>query len=232
MGRQSVQTKATTRLVDACDTRSREGCVTNGHKGDVPSRYQSLATYLAQDVVSPPISLRRIDRDDGPRVTSPDRSPQRARVAQDTVDVSPCIGRMVPHVFPKGGKRVRYDGVQATKTFEKLTIMMHNALAKVQGIVKEAIKLLAAKSYRERSQARTGRDPLLGPPGKAARGRWKRGPPQYGVIYDELEAMRRGTDASQAPRADPAGRAGETLRSASGGVPLSLCGLWCRDVGQ
>ena len=46
-----------------------EGFVPNGQKGEVPARYQSLARYLAQYVVSPPISLRRIDRYDGQRVT-------------------------------------------------------------------------------------------------------------------------------------------------------------------
>ena len=185
-----------------------------------------MATYLAKYVVSPPISLRRIDRYDGQRVTYHYRSHKSERVEQETVDVYTFIGRMVQHVFPKGFQRVRYYGVQATKTFAKIKIMIHNALAKVKGIVKDAIKILAAKSYRERYQASTGRDPLICPHCKAEMGLWKIWHPKYGVIYDELEAMRRGKYASQAPRADPAGRAGHTLRSASGGVPLSLCGLW------
>jgi hypothetical protein len=69
MLRQTVKTNAINRLVDACYTRYREGFVTNVPKGDVPARYQSLATYLAKYVVSPPISLRRIDRYDGQWVT-------------------------------------------------------------------------------------------------------------------------------------------------------------------
>jgi hypothetical protein len=48
MLRQTVKTSAIKRLVDAWYTRYREGCVTNVHKGDVPSRYQSLARYLAK----------------------------------------------------------------------------------------------------------------------------------------------------------------------------------------
>jgi hypothetical protein len=48
MLRQTLQTKESNRLVDACYTRYREGFVTNVQKGDVPSRYQSLATYLAK----------------------------------------------------------------------------------------------------------------------------------------------------------------------------------------
>jgi hypothetical protein len=68
MLRQTVKTQEMKRLVDVCYTRYREGCVTNVHKGDVPARDQSVARYLAQYVVSPPISLKRIDRYDGQRV--------------------------------------------------------------------------------------------------------------------------------------------------------------------
>jgi hypothetical protein len=41
MLRQTVKTSAIRRLVDTCYTRYREGFVTNVHKGDVPTRYQS-----------------------------------------------------------------------------------------------------------------------------------------------------------------------------------------------
>jgi hypothetical protein len=143
MVRQTVKTKEIERLVDACDTRYREGLVTNVPKGDVPSRSQSLATYLAKYVVSPPISLRRIDRYDGYRVTYHYRSHTTERVERETVDVSTFIGRMVQHAFPKGFQRIRYDGVQATKTFAEIKGLIQEALAKVQGIVKEAIKIIA-----------------------------------------------------------------------------------------
>ena len=66
--RQTVKTKEIKQLVEACDTRSREGLVTNVQTGDVPSRDQSWATSRATYVGSPPISLRRIDRYDGHRV--------------------------------------------------------------------------------------------------------------------------------------------------------------------
>ena len=45
------------------------------------------------------------------------------------------------------------------------------------------------------------------------------------VIYDELEAMRRGKYASQETRAAPDGGDRRALRAASGGVPVSLFGL-------
>jgi hypothetical protein len=52
-------------------------------------------------------------------------------VEQETVDVITCIGRMVQHTMPKGFKRIRDDGVQATKTFAKVKVLIREALAKV-----------------------------------------------------------------------------------------------------
>ena len=48
MLRQTVKTQEMKRLVEACYTRYREGFVTNVQKGDVPARYQSLATVSGQ----------------------------------------------------------------------------------------------------------------------------------------------------------------------------------------
>jgi hypothetical protein len=173
MLRQTVKTSAIRQLVDTCYTRYREGFVTHVQKGDVPARYQSLARYLAKYVVSPPISLRRIDRYDGHRVTYHYRSHKSERVERETVDVYTFVGRMVQHVFPKGFQRVRYYGVQATKTFAKLKGMIQEALAKVQGIIKGAIKIIAPLTYRQRDQQSTGRDPLRCPHGHSDMGVWR-----------------------------------------------------------
>ncbi len=57
---------------------------------------------------------------------------------RERVDVYTFISRMIQHVFPKGVKRIRYYGVQATKTFEKVKGLIQEALSKVKGIVKGA----------------------------------------------------------------------------------------------
>ncbi|SRR6266567_1491662 len=67
--REVWKTDAMARLVQACYAKYPNGLVANVPKGDGPSRSQSWATYLATYVVSPPLSLRRIDRDDGQSVT-------------------------------------------------------------------------------------------------------------------------------------------------------------------
>jgi hypothetical protein len=113
-------------------------------------------------------------------------------------------------VYPRYHKPY-YDGVQATKTFAKLKGLMQEALAKVQGIIKGAIKSIAPLTYRQCDQQSTGRDPLCCPHCHSAMGVWRIWHPTYGVIHDELEAIRRGKYASQASRAAPTGGPGRTL---------------------
>lgn len=211
--RQTIKTSAIRRLVDTCYTRYREGFGTNVQKGDVPARSQSLARSLAKYVVSPPISLRRIDCYDGHHVTYHYRSHKSERVEREPVDGYTFIGRMGPQVLPKGFQRVRDYGVQATKTFAPRKRMMHDALAKVTGIITGAITIIAPVTYRQRYPQSTGRDPLRCPHGQAEMGIWKIWHPKYGVIYEEVEVIKKGTYASQTSRADPAGSPGRTLGS-------------------
>src|SRR5712664_1174528 len=163
MLRQALKTDAVNRLVDACFTRYPDGLVTHVQKGHVPAQYQSLARYVAKYVVSPPIAVRRIDRYDGQRVTYHDRSHRTERVEHETVAVDTFIGRMVQHTMPKGFKRIRYYGVQATKTFAKVKVVIRAALAKVEGVVTGAVKIIARLTYRQRYEQSTGRDPLRCP---------------------------------------------------------------------
>ena len=172
-------------------------------KGNVPSRSQSWARDVAKDVVSPPISVRRIDRYDGERVPYHYRSHRTDRMEYETVAVATFIGRMMQHTMPKGFKRIRYSGVQATKTFSKVKEVIQAALAKVEKVVKGAVKIIARLTYRQRYEQSTGRDPLRCPHCQHEMGVWRIWHPTYGVIYDEGEVIKRGTYASTAPRAGP-----------------------------
>jgi Putative transposase len=203
MLRQTLKMDAVQRLVDACFRKYPDGLVTNVQKGAVPTQYQSVARYVAKYVVSPPISVRRIDRYDGERVTYHYRSHRTAQVEHETVDVHTFIGRMVQHTLPKGFKRIRYDGVQATKTFAKVKGIIQAALAKVEGLVKGAVQIIARLTYRQRYKPSTGRAPLICPHCRSEMGVWRIWHPTYGVIYDEGERIKRGTYASTTQRADP-----------------------------
>ena len=158
---------------------------------------------MAKYVVSPPIAVRRIERYDGARVTSHDRSHRTDRMEHETVPVDTFIGRMVQHIVPKGFKRIRYAGVQATKTFAKVKVMIQAALATVEGVVKGAVQIIARLTYRQRYEESTGRDPLICPHCQSAMGVWRIWHPTYGVIYDEGEVIKRGTYAATAQRAGP-----------------------------
>jgi hypothetical protein len=203
MLRQTLKTDAVNRLVDACFRQYPDGLVTNVQKGAVPSQYQSLARYVAKYVVSPPIAVRRIDRYDGKRVTYHYRSHRTDRLEHETVDVATFIGRMVQHTVARGFKRIRYYGVQATKTFAKVKVIIQAALTKVEGVVKGAVKIIARLTYRQRYEQSTGRDPLVCPHCRHEMVVWHIWHPTYGIIYDEGEVIKRGTYASTAPRAGP-----------------------------
>ena len=110
---------------------------------------------------------------------------------------------MVQHVLPKGFKRIRYYGVQATKTFAKVKAVIHAALAKVEGVGKGAVKIMARLTYRQRYEQSTGRDPFRCPHCGAEMAVWRIWHPKYGVIYDEGEVIKRGTYTSTAQRAGP-----------------------------
>ena len=170
--RKTLATDAIKQLVDVCFKKYPNGLVTNVQKGQVPSQYQSVARYVAKYVVSPPISVRRIDRYDGERVTYHYRSHRTGRMEHETVPVDTFIGRMVQHTLPKGFKRIRYYGVQATKTFAKVKGAIQAALAKVQGVVQGAVKIIARLTYRQRYEQSTGRIPSYV---RTVRERWRCG---------------------------------------------------------
>src|SRR6266851_1526885 len=203
MVRQTLKTEAIHQWVDACFRQYPNGLVTNVQKGAIPSQSQSVARYVAKDVVSPPIAVRRIDCYDGKRVTYHYRSHRTDRMEHETVEVATCIGRMVQHTVAKGFKRIRYDGVQATKTFAKVKVMLHAALATVEGVVQGAVQIIARFTYRQRYKQSTGRDPLICPHCRHEMGVWRIWHPTYGVIYDEGEVIKCGTYASTAQRAGP-----------------------------
>ena len=60
-------------------------------------------------------------------MTYHDRSHRSERVEWERVEVYTFIGRMMQQTFAKGFKRIRYYGVQATKTFAKLKGLIRQA---------------------------------------------------------------------------------------------------------
>ncbi|MCP4271170.1 MAG: transposase [Gammaproteobacteria bacterium] len=226
MLREEVDTEDIERLVDYCYKKYSKGFVANVQKGDVPNRYESLSKYLAKYVVSPPISVRRIDKYDGEEVTYHYRSHKTKSIEQESVDVYTFIGRMVQHILPKGFKRVRYYGVQATKTFEKYKGVIREALSKIKEVVKDAIKIIPRKDYRKRYKDSTGTDPYICEHCEKEMSLWRIWHPKYGVVYDECEKIKRGNYETKEKEAINRKGAGRTVWSSSGGIQLSLYDMW------
>src|SRR2546427_917652 len=87
--------------------------------------------------------------------------------------------------------------------WSKVKGVIQAALAKIEGVVKGAVKIMARLTYRQRYAQSTGRDPLICPHCRGEMGVWRLWHPTYGVIHDEGEVIRRGTYASPAQRAGP-----------------------------
>jgi hypothetical protein len=105
-----------TRLGDAWCQPSPTGLGPTGHQGQGPAQEQRWATDVAPDGVRPPSSVRRREREEGERGPSHDRSHSTERVERAALAVDTWLGRLMPPTMPTGGKRLRSDGVQATKT--------------------------------------------------------------------------------------------------------------------
>lgn len=206
-------------LIDELWKKYPNGLVTHVAKGRVPESCRGLAKYLAKYVVSPPIAVRRIIRYDGETVKYWYKDHRTGSVKVETVDVLTFIGRMVQHILPKGFQRVRYYGLQATKTFKKWCEAIKKGLRRIGRVIKGAYQVVGRKDYREHYKEVSGRDPMICRYCGNEMEVWRIWHPKYGVIYDELENIKAGK-YGPFPEREGGGRG--SVRPSAGGVPLSL----------
>jgi len=120
MLKQRVGTRAIKDKIDALWRKSGRGLVAYLEEGKVPAGGEGLAYSLAQYVVSPPISLRRILSYDGQRVRYWYNDHKTKQRQEEEVSALTFIGRMVQHILPKGFHRMRYYGLHATCKAKKV----------------------------------------------------------------------------------------------------------------
>jgi hypothetical protein len=225
MLREEIDTEEIEQKIDASYKKYPKGFVANVQKGEVPERVNSLARYLVKYVVSPPISVRRIDRYDGGKVKYHYKSHRTERVETEEVGVYTFIGRMIQHVLPKGFKRIRYYGVQATKTYEKFKKIIQDALCKVKEVIKGAVKIISPKRYRERYLEGMGKDPFIcthcGQEMEVSI-IWH---PKYGVIYDEFKVIESGKYEQKEEENNRDKCNERAVRPTTEGIQLSLFGV-------
>lgn len=208
-------------VIDSLYKMYPKGLVAHVTKGKVPERCRGLAKYLAKYVASPPIAIRRIVGYTGREVTYWYKDHQTKGKEVVTVDVMTFIGRMVQHILPKGFQRIRYYGLQATKTFNKWVKVIREGLKKAGRVIKGVYEVIRAKSYRERYREISGRDPMICRYCGHEMELWKRWHPKYGTIYDEYENLKR-AERQKAAVINNKPRGGCSLRSPAGGIQLSL----------
>jgi hypothetical protein len=195
-------------LIDELWQRYPNGLVAYLKEESVP-KVAKLARYIAKYVVSPPIALSRIIAYD-PEAALVKYWYQDHRTGRKQVVVlarTRFIGRMVQHILPKGFKRIRYYGLQASCKAKKVATLLQQGVKKVVSWVAEGVELLGRKlSYRERIQRASGKDPFLCERCGKEMWLWRIWHPAYGVVYDELEQIRKGKyahfECTQKPHQD------------------------------
>jgi hypothetical protein len=193
-----ISTPKMKQQIDALWRKYANGLVAYLEDGKVPAGGQGLAYYLAKYVVSPPISLRRILGYDGQRVRYWYRDPKSGKRKEAELPVLRFIGRMVQHILPKGFHRIRYYGLHATCKHQRVKSLLKTIWVAVGRAIKGTYRVVRRQSYQERVLASTGRDPLRCPRCGGSMMLWQIWHPRYGVVYDEVEQIKRG-------RYDPGG---------------------------
>jgi hypothetical protein len=179
-----------TKLIDELWRKYPKGFVANASRGEAPQKAKGLARYLAKYVATPPISVRRIMKYDGQNVTYKYNDHKSGKEQVETVTAEVFVGRMVQHILPKGFQRIRYYGLQSTKTFEKWKTII-SGIQQAGGLTDGVYEVVKEKKYRERYKEGCGKDPLICPCCGKEMSLWEIWHPKYGVIYSEEKGLRR-----------------------------------------
>ena len=212
-------------LINELYEKYPKGLVAHVTKGTVPEQCRGLAKYLAKYVASPPIAVSRIISYANAVVTYWYQDHRTKGKEEVTVPVMTFIGRMVQHILPKGFQRIRYYGLQSTRTFQKWVKAIKEGLQKIGRNLKGTYQIVAVKRYRERYAEVSGRDPLRCQYCGQAMVLWRLWHPKYGTYYDEQERIKAGRYEPY-QRDGSTGGDGSAVWSSTGGVPLPLSILW------
>jgi len=131
--------------------------------GEVPPGGQGLAQYLAKYVVSPPISVRRIERYDGKTVRYWYRDHKTGQIEHETLPALRFIGRMVQHILPKGFHRIRYYGLHGNVRYQKMREQLAYIIPTNMPEDPNGYRVLPPKPFQQRFFDSFGKDPLVCP---------------------------------------------------------------------
>jgi hypothetical protein len=220
MLKEKVNTSEMKGKIDELYKKYLNGLVAHVQKGQVPKKINNLAKYLAKYVVSPPISIRRIVYYDGKMVKYWYNDHYTGKKKTERVGVFTFIGRMVQHILPKGMQRIRYYGLHGTAVYKKVCKKLTCIFKKALRVLKDTF-CIKKRTYRERVIESTHRDPFICSKCGGEIILWKVWHPQYGVIYDEEEKLRKGVYDG-----DESGRDRDVRNQSNALLQLSMQELW------
>jgi hypothetical protein len=163
MLRQNVSDQNIEKDIERAWTDYPKGFVAFLQAGEVPPGGQGLAQYLAKYVVSPPISVRRIERYDGKSVSYWYRDHKTGQIEHETLTAPQFIGRMVQHILPKGFQRIRYYGLHGNVRYQKMRKHLAQTIPADIPIDPRGYRVLPEKPFQQRFFESFGKDPLLCP---------------------------------------------------------------------
>ena len=184
------QTPEINKLIDELWRKYPNGLVANVSKGNVPEGGAGLARYLAKYVASPPIAVRRIVDYDGFNVTYWYNDHKTKSRQVETVSAEVFIGRMVQHILPKGFQRIRYYGLQATKTFKKWANVILKGIKAIGRAVKGTYRIIRVKKYKERYLEVSTENPWFCKYCGNEMILWAIWHPKYGMLFDEYKKIK------------------------------------------
>jgi hypothetical protein len=163
MLRKKVKDPAIRKDVDTGWNNYPKGFVAFVDKGKVPPGGKGLATYLAKYLVSPPISVRRIESYDRLSVNYWYKDHRTEQVEHETLPVLRFIGRMVQHILPKGFQRISYYGLHSNPRYEKMRSLLARILPTGASDDPLGFRVIPRLSFADLFQKTFGKNPLLCP---------------------------------------------------------------------
>ena len=163
MIRENVCDPAVKRDINRAWNNYHKGFVAFLEPGEVPPGGHGLAQYLAKYVVSPPISVRRIEKYDGKTVSYWYRDHKTGQIEHKTLPVLKFIARMVQHILPKGFQRIRYYGLHGNVRYQKIRQVIGQIIPVNMPADPRGYRVLPAKPFQQRFFDSFGKDPLLCP---------------------------------------------------------------------
>lgn len=163
MLRENISDPRINQDIDRAWEQYPKGFVAFVEKDKVPPGGEGLAKYLAKYVVSPPISVRRIQEYDGKTVQYWYRDHRSGQIEYAALPVLRFIGRMVQHILPKGFQRIRYYGLHGNVRYQKARTQLAEILPAEIPTSPNSFRVLPRKPFEQLFFESFGRNPLLCP---------------------------------------------------------------------